>query len=61
MHKYIWELIFINKIFNTKNDIYLEIALIINSDLYKENNIDYYIYKTAENKSLKLLNNKEEK
>ena len=61
MHKYIWELIFINKIFNTKNDIYLEIALIINSDLYKENNIDYYIYKTAENKLLKLLNNKEEK
>lgn len=44
-----------NKLINSKYQIYLEIALIINNNLYTSKKINYSMYKTTENTLLKKL------
>ena len=45
-----------NKVINSKQEIYVEIALRINKSLYDDKEISYYIYKKTENKLLQMLN-----
>ena len=45
----------IHNLINSKYEIYLEIALIVNKSLYDEKRIPYYLYKTTENKILKQI------
>ncbi len=49
------ELIIINRLFNSKYEIYLEIALIVNKNMYDSLLIPYNIYKITEDNILKKL------
>lgn len=48
-------MIYIHKLVNSKYDIYLEIALILNKSIYDEKKIDYHIYKMTEDKLLEMI------
>ena len=47
--------IIINKLINSKEEIYLEVALIINKSLYDDKKIAYYTYKVTEEKILQRI------
>ena len=45
-------MIIINKLLNSKYELYLEIALIVNKSMYNDQKIPYHIFKLTEEKLL---------
>lgn len=48
-------MIYVHKKIDSKYEIYLEIALIINKSLYNDKKISYHIYKMTEDKLLQSI------
>lgn len=46
---------YMNIVFETKYQIYLELALVINKEMYEKKEIPYYVFKFAEDELLKKL------
>ena len=49
------EWIMIHKLINSKDEIYLEIALTINQNMYKDKKIPYHIFQLTEEKLLEKI------
>lgn len=45
----------IDKIFNNRKELYLELSLIINKKMYESKTIPYHVYKISEEKILQMI------